>query len=530
MSADEAGARQDSAACREDCPDRPSACVEAEPVALPAEWHGTVLVVPDDDLRGQVLRRSALSVSTAQNISGCQARFALEKLYQHTGEIPPDDLFAPNVIGNLAHEVLENLYRAEPGDRSEELAEDISTEVVAQAIRRNHLAAQVSFTELLLAEVRDAYRGVFRLENPADVHVATVPVNGEDVPGLELQLSGVQIAGVPLIGFVDRARAIDGDDSRISIEDYKSGSGKRKREKDRYFSHGDQLRIYALGFAALTGITPEEARIIYSRHSRSRIMDAPVTLAPKALDKTASWFASTWETHLGLADTGLYETSDGPLCGWCPFVRICPTARENGREAKAGQPEGVLADLPALPRLVPAGDGPAEPGAPRTTSQDDQEESIMSGTSKLFGKELKVWEDAPDGALPNPNGYAAMGAFGLVGLAVEELHKAGVPLSPSKVTALSETFAVVVRHVQKETAGSTDLGAGANTRMRGALRTALETLPVPFEQDAEAWDAWAEGLARRTKSIAVVAAHLLEGSYSDKPWRALATEARVKAA
>jgi putative RecB family exonuclease len=507
--------------------------VEAEPVALPAEWHGTVLVVPDDDLRGTVLRRSALSVSTAQNISGCQARFALEKLYQHTGQVPPDDLFAPNVIGNLAHEVLETLYRAAPDDRSEQLAEDISTEVVAQAIRRNHLAAQVSFTELLLAEVRDAYRGVFRLEDPSGVHVARVPVNGEEVPGLELQLSGVHIAGgVPLIGFVDRARAIGGDDSRISIEDYKSGNGKRKREKDRYFSYGDQLRIYALGFRALTGIAAEEARVIYSRHSRSRILDAPVTLAPTALDKTAGWFAGAWEAHLGLADTGLYETSDGPLCGWCPFVRICPTARENGREAKAGQPEGILADLPALPRVIAAGDGPAEPGTPRTTSQDDQEESIMSSTSRLFGKELKVWEDAPDGALPNPNGYAAIGAFGLVGLAVEELHKAGVPLSPSKVTALSETFAVVVCHVQKETAGSTDLAAGANTRMRGALRTALETLPVPFEQDAEAWDAWAEGLARRTKSIAVVAAHLMGGSFGDKPWRALAadTRSRVKAA
>lgn len=523
-------------AARADGPDRPSNSMDDNdgpgPVALPAEWHGDVLVVPDDDLRDQVLRRTALSVSTAQNISGCQARFALEKLYQHTGQVPPDDLFAANVVGNMAHEVLENLYRAEPAARSEKLAEEISAEVVAQAIRRNGLAAQNSFTGMLLKEVRDAYRGVFKLENPGTVQVATVPVNGQDTPGLELQLSGVEIAGgVPLIGFVDRARAIDGDGSRISVEDYKStATKKRKRETDRYFSYGDQLRTYALGFEALTGIRPEAARVIYTRHSRSKILDAPVTLERAALDKTAGWFASVWDAHLGLADSGLYETADGPLCGWCPFIHICPTARENGREAKNGQPEGILAELPSFPPAVPAG-GPAGTEGPRTTSRDhEQHDEGNTMTDLLFGKELKPWEDAPEGALPNPDGYDVRGAFGLTELAIAELHKAGMDITREAVTGLARTFAYITVSVQQETAGTTSLSAGANTRLRGALHTALETLPVPFGESRKALDAWAVALRERVLLTAAVTSDLLQGGFPKAPWRALAAEDKVRAA
>lgn len=525
------------AVCRCDCPDRPSTDVDTEPVVLPAEWHGTTLVVPDDALRNEVLRRSALSVSTAQNITGCPSRYALDRLYQHTGKVPPDDLFAPNVVGSLAHEVLEGLYRAEPGDRSEQLAESISEEVVGQAIRKNHLASQVTFTEKLLAEVRDAYRGVFKFENPEEVQVASVPVNGEKIPGIELQLAGVEIAGgVPLIGFIDRATVIGGDPARVRCSDYKStATSRRKRETDKYFSYGDQLRVYAMGFEALTGITPEEAEVIYTRHSKSKILNAPVTLSPKAMDKTAAWFASTWETHSELADTGLYGTADGPLCGWCPFVHICPAAAANGREAKAGQPEGVLAELPLLPALVPVREA-AGAGGPRTTSRNSNEEGAIMAEGTLFGRELKQWEANPAGSKPNPAGYDVLAAFGLTEMAIGELHKAGEDITPEAVTALAQTFAYITVSVQREIAGTTDLGALANTRARGALRTAIELLPVPFGGDSRAFDKWAVALRERLVMTARVSADLLSAELAEarekksSPWRDLAPKPGVKAA
>lgn len=514
---------------------RPSTSVDAtssSPTKLPAEWHGKTLVVPDSELRDQVLRRSALSVSTAQNITGCQARYALDRLYQHTGEVPPDDLFAPNSIGTFAHEVLENFYRAEPAERTVKLAEQISVEVVSQAVRKNGIPAeQVAFADKLLKEVRDAYRGIFRFEDPKDVHIATVPVKGDDgsvteTLGLELPLWNLTIAGgVPLSGFVDRATAIEGDSKRIRVSDYKStATKKRKTEKDRYFSYGDQLRIYAMGFEALTGIRPEEAEVIYSRQSRSKVMHAPVSVEPKALSKTASWFADTWQIHHDLADSGQYETSDSPLCGWCPFVHVCPSAAEKGHEAKNGQEVGQIADLPTLPPIIPVGSpkATAEGDTPRTLQQNTAQRGTPMSKATLFGRELKPWEDTSPGDKPNPAGYDSIGAFGLVSIAVEELHKAGIDLTGKRVKALSETFASIVADVQEEVAGSKNLGAGANTRLRGALRTSLATLPVPFGQDEDAWDKWAANLKRRTKSQATVAVHLLNDEIGDKPWRALA--------
>ena len=102
---------------------------------------------------------------------------------------------------------------------------------------------------------------------------------------------------------------------------------------------------------------------------------------------------------------------------------------------------------------------------------------------------------------------------------MELLHAAGVPLRPSVVTALSRTLAHVVLAVQHELAGSRSYQDGVNTRLRGALRTTVSTMPPPFGGDAQAWSAWVARAIRRTDSIAKAAVDLFDDDPGDEPWR-----------
>jgi hypothetical protein len=74
---------------------------------------------------------------------------------------------------------------------------------------------------------------------------------------------------------------------------------------------------------------------------------------------------------------------------------------------------------------------------------------------------------------------------------------------------------------------SLDLNAGSHTRVRGALRTSLATLPAaPFGGTDAEWVAWTERLTNRMIGIARVAAELWQNGYAEeRPWSAFTTSA-----
>lgn len=135
--------------------------------------------------------------------------------------------------------------------------------------------------------------------------------------------------------------------------------------------------------------------------------------------------------------------------------------------------------------------------------------------------EARPWEETTGSGGLNPSSYAATAVFGIVELAVEELHRAGEPLTPTAVKAFSATLATVVLDTQETEFGSSSWQDGSNTRIRGALRTVLVTLPPPFGQDAAAWEAWVTKATRRTRSITAAAVELWDRVPAE-PWLALA--------
>lgn len=91
----------------------------------------------------------------------------------------------------------------------------------------------------------------------------------------------------------------------------------------------------------------------------------------------------------------------------------------------------------------------------------------------------------------NLNSWAATGVFGLVALAGESLTKAGVAAPTQEQTlALSRVFARMVQRAEAGVTGGTGWSTGANTRIRGLLRSVLEQRPLPVGAGPEAWTAW----------------------------------------
>jgi putative RecB family exonuclease len=157
--------------------------------------------------------------------------------------------------------------------------------------------------------------------------------------------------------------------------------------------------------------------------------------------------------------------------------------------------------------------------------------SVAENTTAITDGGVSMYEDKPweettgDGTL-NLNSYAATAVFGIVELAVEALHAHDQKVSGKSVDALAETFATIVERAQAGLGGTPSMQAGSHTRLRGALRTSLETIPPPFGEDADEWELWVAKSENRVKAITKAAVRLWEGGDSnEKPWTVLAAPA-----
>jgi hypothetical protein len=124
---------------------------------------------------------------------------------------------------------------------------------------------------------------------------------------------------------------------------------------------------------------------------------------------------------------------------------------------------------------------------------------------KLFGPERKPYENPVDDRLA-PSSYGAGAVFGVVEMAVRHLAAHDQPMTPANVGAISTMFARIIIKAQLEL-GEKSAGwhAFLNTRLRGALYTAMEATPYRFSDSIEAWEA---ELQRLVISIAKTAAWL----------------------
>lgn len=471
---------------------------------LPVVWDGDHLVVTDDDALAKI-DRPYLSPSSAQTITSCPARFAIEKLLPRI-----DDPFSPAEIGTSGHSLLEELYGLPTGDRTLRRARNILNEL---AVNNPHIAPTPNDPHRTLrwkAAVWRKTRGIFRVENPSKVVVRA----------REWEMVNVEVAGVPFRGFIDRLDITTTEHTvGVSVVDYKTGRYQRAG-MPWGDSNGDQMRLYVAAVRYWDGRAPIEARLIYTGESKQRF----VSLSEREMHSTLTRFADAWDVTQDCVSKAAFATKGSALCPYCPLVTSCPTARANGI-----MPHPTNTTRLIVPHRVhlgpddPPGDLDLDDRGPYDDTPHMDNTTTQSKEGTIMLHESKPWDETAEGGL-NPNSYAAMGVFGIVELAVSHMEAAGVNLTKTGVDAFAQTCAAILFDCQGRLTGDKDWQAGANSRLRGALRTSLETYPAPFGESTEAWEAWVTSVTRRTNAIAAAAVRLWESTPNPDAWAHFAVD------
>ncbi len=449
--------------------------------------------------------RTTLSPSTAEAMSGCSARWVIERLLPRTV-----DPFGAAELGTAAHFVFETVFGLPAQERTTETAMRIIS-TLQHSGGKIAIPSDPNDIDRWHGQVSKLVTGLWIIENPREIEVV----------GLELEMENVRLGDVPFGGFIDRLAVKNGV---LTTGDYKTGRVLNKHFGDK---HGDQLRMYVMALANSEGFdTPEAAEVLYTQYEECHVVD----LSAPAMDATLEKFEKAWATLNKQVASTEFSTKTGGLCGWCPAVSVCPAAQAKGLVAKvefavAGEMLGIGETSPVVAVDSSPHDEPRQVSGGRGTNRSeaiDQKE-----VADMY--EPKPWEETNEDGTLNLNSYAATAAFGIVEIAVEALHANGQKITGANVRAFSQTLQAILEDVFRELGdGEPSFAAGRHTRLRGALHTTLDTIPAPFGGDVEAWDQWVHQATVRTKAIAKTAVALWGGEdRTERPWVALAVKGDV---
>lgn len=482
----------------------PQELVVHKPLADLASWGGrndSKLVLSDAAVK-KVARKS-LSPSTAKSMTGCTARWAIEKILPRA-----DDPFGAAELGTAGHRVFEQVFSLPSEQRTTQVAMEFVSNL------QNDTAANLSIPndpvdfDRWHSSVTRLVTGLWLIENPREIEIV----------GNEIEIKNIKIGGVPILLYIDRLgyKIVNGE-KVLTVSDYKTGKVPNIRWGD---DHAEQLRTYKLALDAIeTYGRTEAAEVLYTQHEELRVVD----LSDAAMNATLEKFQKAWATHNKLVESHEFTTKTSALCGWCPAVDVCPAAKAEGKVAKKEFPiSGEALGIGETAVSVSISGKPGQVSDARGT------ESVKPHEQKEVKhmNEDKPWEETLNDGTLNPNSYAATAVFGIVDLAVEMLHDKGQEITAKNVRALSFTFKSIIAEVFADFGSkNASLQDGLHTRLRGALRTSLATLPAPFGEGLDAWDTWVGQSVRRTRAIAKTAIVLWEGEDEvDNPWAALAAD------
>ncbi len=241
-----------------------------------------------------------LSPSGAGTFVQCPRRWRFR--YIDRLEDPPGE---DALAGSFAHRVLELLMQREPSERTVEDARVIArTEWPETEAMDDYQALEHDEKQSRRFRWRawKAIEGLWHLEDPSAVEVQATEQDVE-----------AELAGVPFRGIVDR---IETEGDGIVVTDYKSGKAPSHRYRR---SRLDQVLLYAAAVEASTGEMPVRVRLLYLGQ-RTIGMD----VNHKEIDAVTEKLAGTWsEIHTACSEDE-FEPRPGPLCGWCPYVSMCP--------------------------------------------------------------------------------------------------------------------------------------------------------------------------------------------------------------
>jgi putative RecB family exonuclease len=244
----------------------------------------------------------SFSHSSASTFKQCPRRWKhkyIDKLPDPTGEAA--------LVGQFAHDVLEQLCKEESTLRTEAKAKEIAANIWPNvAERKDFKNLQLSSDEQ--REFRwkswNAIKGLWDLEDPSKVAVEATE-----------QRVSASLSGVPFFGIIDR---LDRDENGLVVVDYKTG--KLPRYGNDNFN---QVLLYAAAVANKTGEQPSKVRLLYLG---KETMETEVS--SDLVDQVVGDLSDTWSKLKSNLDNDEFKPTTTPLCGWCSFIAQCPTGAE----------------------------------------------------------------------------------------------------------------------------------------------------------------------------------------------------------
>jgi putative RecB family exonuclease len=212
------------------------------------------------------------------------------------------------VRGTLVHRVLEQLYCAEPADRTLALALSALSTAAYEArcgdpeYQQLDLDAEAEAAYLVDAE--RLVRRYFEMEDPATIR----PI------GLELLLEA-KLGGVRLRGIIDRLEL--NADGELVVTDYKTGKSPGPRYEQGRFGG---VHFYAFLCQAVLGRRPARIQLLYLADGVS-IVATPSEQSIRGLERRVG---AVWQAVERACATDDFRPHPGPLCNWCAFQGFCP--------------------------------------------------------------------------------------------------------------------------------------------------------------------------------------------------------------
>lgn len=271
-----------------------------------AGWYGGEVRFSDPAM--DKIARKALSPSTAKSVrKECMARWAIERMLPRV-----EDPFDAAPLGTSVHTVFEDLFALPGYARTQSEAARIVHEHAMAQWPGSHASILANRTRWI-GEVMKRVEPLWQMEDPSEVVIHA----------LELDLSGVSIGGVPFVGYADR---VDVEaDGKLRVVDYKTGKLDESKLKRYGDDPADQMRLYYLALEA-KGHEVGSAHAYFTGAGKAR---RAATSRPY-LNATRKEFVEAWDNLRRMQDAAAFPTKPGPLCGYCPLVKMCPSAKLAG--------------------------------------------------------------------------------------------------------------------------------------------------------------------------------------------------------
>jgi putative RecB family exonuclease len=265
-----------------------------------------------------------LSPSGAGTFEQCPRRWRhryVDRLLDPPGEAA--------LAGSFAHRVLELLMQRPPAERTPDIAKGIAREEwphTESADDYSALGYDEEKSRLFRWKAWQAIEGLWKLEDPQKVNVTATERDIE-----------ADLGGVPFRGIVDR---LEREGDGLVVTDYKSGRAPSARYRRGRL---DQVLLYAAAVEADTGEMPVRARLLYLGQR-----PVGIDVTRKEIDLVTEKLVATWQSINTACETDEFEPRTGPLCGWCPYLDLCPEgtkAVEKRNKATAAE-DAAMSEAP----------------------------------------------------------------------------------------------------------------------------------------------------------------------------------------